>query len=627
MRRILAGLVAFLALTATLLVLPVYAAPAPEAEPVETASTTIDMGSVSAPAPEADTQDGTTEPVAGVPDNEPTLTVSRTDADPFSLVGVTWDLDPAVTDTLVQVRVTGADGSWGSWTEVTVEDADQDDDTDSGLAVRGGTSPLWTGPSTGVEVELVTRSGAQPTGVSVDLVDPGTSAADGSLGAADIQDTADAALSMPDVYSRAQWGADESIRTWDPEYAPTIRAATLHHTADTNDYTAAQVPAMMRSIYRYHAVSRGWGDIGYNVIVDKYGRLWEGRQGGLASTVVGAHAGGFNSGTFGVSMLGNYDLVQPPQVMVDAVAAIISWKFSLYGVDPNGTVTLTSGGGGTSRYAAGVRVTLPTIFGHRDVGSTTCPGQYGYAKLGGIRSAVVARLATDIRLDSPGVLYRTDNQSGPASASTTRGQAGDRAIACDWDGDGRATLAVVRSGRWIIFDDAAPSAAAVADFRFGNATDVPICGDWDGDGRETAGVWRDGAIYLTNRFATGVSDGVVVTGVQSGTPLVGDWDGDGYDTVAVRQGDRFVISNSNFTFAGASRAVYGLGSDVPVAGDWNADGYDTFGVFRGGRFLLSNSNITMVTHVVVSYGSTTDRPLVATWSRSGATTVGVARGY
>ena len=69
----------------------------------------------------------------------------------------------------------------------------------------------------------------------------------------------------------------------------------------------------MRSIYRYHAVSRGWGDIGYNVLVDKFGRLWEGRYGGLASTVIGAHAGGFNTYTFGVSMLGNYDVVRRPQ--------------------------------------------------------------------------------------------------------------------------------------------------------------------------------------------------------------------------------------------------------------------------------------------------------------------------
>jgi hypothetical protein len=55
-------------------------------------------------------------------------------------------------------------------------------------------------------------------------------------------------MAMPDVYSRAQWGADKGIRTWAPQYASTSKAATLHHTADTNNYTADQVPAMMRSI-------------------------------------------------------------------------------------------------------------------------------------------------------------------------------------------------------------------------------------------------------------------------------------------------------------------------------------------------------------------------------------------
>src|SRR3712207_673322 len=125
-------------------------------------------------------------------------------------------------------------------------------------------------------------------------------------------------------------------------------------------------------MYAYHAVSRGWGDIGYNVIADKFGRLWEGRYGGLASTVIGAHAGGFNTGTFGVSMLGNYDITEPPQGTLDVVADIIAWKFSLYGVDPRGSTQLASGGGGTSRYAKGEVATVPTVFAHRDVGSTAC---------------------------------------------------------------------------------------------------------------------------------------------------------------------------------------------------------------------------------------------------------------
>ena len=388
MRRIAATFVATVAFSGALVVLPVYASPGDTPEPVVTETEEIAMGSVEDPAPTVDVQPGVTEPVAGVPDDAPTLTVTRSDVDEFSLVGVTWALDPAVTDTVVQVRVKTADGEWGPWTEVDSEDAAPAAGTRTGVVQRAGTSPLWTGPSTGVEVELVTRSGGRPTDVQLDLVDPGESSADEAAATTEVQESANAALAMPIVKTRAQWGADESLRTWAPRYAPTIKAATLHHTADSNDYSATQVPAVMRSIYRYHAVSLGWGDIGYNVIVDKFGNIWEGRSGGLASTVIGAHAGGFNVATFGVSMLGNYDVAQPTEALVDAVSRIIAWKLSLFGVDPVGTTSLVSSGGGTSKYAAGVAVTLPTIFGHRNVGSTACPGRYGYAKLPDIRARV-----------------------------------------------------------------------------------------------------------------------------------------------------------------------------------------------------------------------------------------------
>ena len=405
-RRLLAGTTAFAALTGVVLVLPVYAEPSPEAVPVETSVEEVAMGSFSDPAPEAQVQEGTTDPVAGVPDTVPTLSVSATDVAEFSLVGVTWAYDAAVTDTVVQVRVRDLDGAWGAWTEVSAEAAEQEVETDTGHPVRGGTAPLWTGPATAVEAELVTRSGAQPTDVQLDLVDPGESAADASLGDPDITETADAAVAMPPVFSRAQWGADENLMRWTPQYASTIKAATLHHTAGSNNYTADQMPAILRSTYTYHAQSLGWGDIGYNVLVDKFGRLWEGRSGGLASTVVGAHAGGFNTSTFGVSMMGNYDVVDTPQAMIDSVAAIIAWKFSLYGVDPRGTTTLTSGG--TDKYAAGARVTLPTVFGHRDTKSTACPGRYGYARLGEIRDKVAARMANT---KSP-IATRYDSDAG-----------------------------------------------------------------------------------------------------------------------------------------------------------------------------------------------------------------------
>jgi hypothetical protein len=432
------GLTAFLALTGTFVVLPVYAAPAPQARPVEPSIDEVVLGSVAEPEGDAVvTTDGEAQDPAAVPAQPsaetppagsapspsespastepsskdvpssgselpgvPALTVSQPDTDQFSSAGVTW-AQGDVTDVVVQLRVKRVDGGWGSWTTITADDVEQTPTGESeGSAPRGGTAPYWTGQAVGIEVIVQGAGGAVPDDVKVALVDPGTSPADKLAQAPAATDQAHAAEGMPAVYSRAQWGADESIRAWDPEYASTLKAATIHHTADSNNYTADQVPALMRSIYAYHTITRGWGDIGYNVIVDKFGRMFEGRYGGLASTVVGAHAGGFNTYTFGVSMLGNYDVIPVPQATVNAVSEIIAWKFGLFGIDPLGATTLVSGGGGTARYAAGTPVTLPTVFGHRDVGSTACPGAYGYARMAEIKTRVAEALPRYARVNT-----------------------------------------------------------------------------------------------------------------------------------------------------------------------------------------------------------------------------------
>ncbi|TFV87777.1 N-acetylmuramoyl-L-alanine amidase [Blastococcus sp. CT_GayMR16] len=413
MRRTLVGLMAFLAMTGLLLVLPVYAAPVPDAHPVEASIDEVALGSVVEPSDEAvvltdgtPQPDGVDEPAAPAEETPaedvvssgaelpgvPALTVSQPDTEKFSTVGVTWRQSD-VHDVVVQLRVKNRSGDWGEWTTLAADDVEQSPSTGSGdEEVRGGTAPYWTDDAYGVEVIVQGEGGAVPQDVKVALVDPGTSAADKLPVESGAPDQAGAAATMPEIISRAQWGADESIRTWDPEYAPTIKAATLHHTADRNTYTAAEVPGMMRSIFAYHTQTRGWGDIGYNVIVDKFGRIFEGRYGGLSSTVIGAHAGGFNTGTFGVSMLGNYAEVDTPQVVLDSVAAVTAWKLSLYGVSPYATTQLTSGGGGTAKYDAGQVVTLPTVFAHRDVGNTTCPGDYAYSRMAQIRDMVAARM-------------------------------------------------------------------------------------------------------------------------------------------------------------------------------------------------------------------------------------------
>ncbi len=658
MRRSLIASSAFLVLTGTVLVLPVYAGPAPAATPVEPSIEAVDLGSVDQPEDEAVvTADGAVvdvgpeaavappgpgRPAPSAPssggdevassgaelDGIPALTVAQPDTEPFSAVGITWFADAAVTGVTVQLRTKNARGSWGAWTTVEQDDAERESTSAPADGdVRSGTAPVWTGPARGVEVIVQAVDGSTPRDVQVQLIDPGKSAADAMPGKPEITDQAHAAAVMPAIYSRAQWGADESLMGWDPQYAPTIKAATIHHTADSNNYVAADVPAILRSMYAYHAVSRGWGDIGYNVIVDKFGRAWEGRSGGLASTVIGAHAGGFNTGTFGVSMLGNYDVVAPSAAMLQTVSAVVAWKLSLYGVDPRGTTTLTSGGGGTAKYAAGVKVTLPTVFGHRDVGATACPGRYGYARMTDIRSMVAAQWVPGGGPVAAQSLLRNANTPGSADIELIRGDRGDRPLACDWNGDGTETVGVFRKGRFILFDSNAQDAQPVADFWFGDPGDKPLCGDWDGDGKDSVGVWRAGWFFLRNPNTTGPAQGAFPFGNVDAQPVVGNWDGDPFDTVGVYQRNVFYYTNTNLRPVAAGQLPFGAGADRIVSGDWTGTGRDSIGVHRGATFYLTNSLTRGSTDATVPYGDIADTALVGDWDGNGTDTLGVSRGY
>ena len=134
------------------------------------------------------------------------------------------------------------------------------------------------------------------------------------------------------------------------------------------------MPALLRGIYAYHTQSRGWRDIGYNYLVDRFGRIWEGRWGGVDRAVVGAHTLGYNEVSFAMSAIGNFDIAQPPQAVLDAYARLFAWKLSLYNIPANQTNILVKGR------------RLNAINGHRDVGQTACPGRYLYAKIPWIRT-------------------------------------------------------------------------------------------------------------------------------------------------------------------------------------------------------------------------------------------------
>ncbi|MDQ0961385.1 uncharacterized protein with LGFP repeats [Streptomyces sp. B4I13] len=188
----------------------------------------------------------------------------------------------------------------------------------------------------------------------------------------------------PSIVTRRGWGADEKLRESGFRYTTKVKAAFVHHTASGNSYSCSQAPSVIRGIYRYHVRSMGWRDIGYNFLVDKCGRIYEGRAGGVAKPVLGAHTLGFNSNSMGIAVLGTFTSAKPNSATVNAVARLTAWKLGLFGANPRGKTYLKSGGG--NLYAKGRNVRLNVISGHRDGFATECPGKQLYGKLGTARS-------------------------------------------------------------------------------------------------------------------------------------------------------------------------------------------------------------------------------------------------
>jgi hypothetical protein len=192
----------------------------------------------------------------------------------------------------------------------------------------------------------------------------------------------------PPIIPRFSWGANESIRRSPPHYAAAIHFAVVHHTAGTNNYTPAESAAIVRGIEIYHVQGNGWDDIGYNLLVDKYGQVFEGRYGGVDRAVIGAHAEGFNTGSVGVAVLGDYTSAKLPAAAKTALEQVLAWRLDLAHIDPLSTFEWLSGG--NPRFPSGIPVFLRAIAGHRDTGFTDCPGNSLYAQLPQIANDVAA---------------------------------------------------------------------------------------------------------------------------------------------------------------------------------------------------------------------------------------------
>ena len=314
----------------------------------------------------------------------------------FEMVGVTWK---GRTTPHVEVR-THTRGAWTGWKHLSSlgEHVPSAGTAEAADASTTATEPMWVGPSDGVQVRV--DRGARR--LRVVLVDPGTRPADqpsASRVSADAARTttshivtasfASSSAPMPRVFRRRVWGANPNWRNGGPHYNGTIKGAHIHHTATSNRYSRSDVPGILRGMYWYHTKQLGWSDLGYNFLVDKFGRIWEGRAGGVRHPVRGAHTLGFNHASFGVAVIGSYGSVRPPARVVGDLVRLTAWKLDKYGRRPSGSGSVVSTG--SDRYPKGTRVWVRRIDGHRDTNYTACPGDRLYAQLPTIRRQATNR--------------------------------------------------------------------------------------------------------------------------------------------------------------------------------------------------------------------------------------------
>ena len=307
---------------------------------------------------------------------------SRLETTAYSMVAATWRGEAP--------RVAVRTDPGAAWQRLPVLEDGPSLSASEGIPALHGTDLVWTGPASSDIDVRVTGSGHRD--LQLVLIDPGELASDETVApsARTTTTTATERAPMPEMRSRSDWGANPRWRNGRPHYNDRLRQVHVHHTATGNSYSRSDVPGLIRGMYRYHTQSLGWFDIGYNFLVDRFGRAWVGRSGGPRRLVRGAHTLGFNEDSVGIAMIGTLTSQRPWRPAVTALTRLAAWKLDRHGRDAIGRVRVTSTG--SDKYRDGERVRLPVIDGHRDTNDTACPGERLYDRLPAIRKRTQRRI-------------------------------------------------------------------------------------------------------------------------------------------------------------------------------------------------------------------------------------------
>jgi hypothetical protein len=283
----------------------------------------------------------------------------------FELVGAEWRGGAGAR---VALRARRASGGWSRWARV----------------VPG--EPVWSG-----RAEAVQLRGARPVrGLRVHAVAIGA----GAARAVAAPHATAATDGRPAIVPRSAWDPQDRCHPRVPARYGRVDFAVVHHTESLSLYSPRQSASMVLAICLFHRDGNRWNDIGYDLLVDRYGTVFEGREGGLEQPTIGAQAGGWNAVSTGVAMIGSYSVSPPPAAALRSLERVLAWKLSLAGVPATGGVVERSIGGdpGVNAHPRGALVRFQRIAGHRDADFTDCPGGALYALLPQIRRDVAALL-------------------------------------------------------------------------------------------------------------------------------------------------------------------------------------------------------------------------------------------
>nr|WP_236023796.1 N-acetylmuramoyl-L-alanine amidase [Bifidobacterium miconis] len=364
----------------------------------------------------------------------------------LSSVAVTWnqpDASVAGSQPVIKLRYRD-NGKWSDWTQAEtqiVASTDANGQSASATNVQG-TDPVYVGAATAVEASVTLPDGSDATDVNLVTIDSGYAAHESTNESADstnadkengtqysdsnthngssanngsdTDSTTDTGkndsgnndntgeqdpgggtdegaldINIP-IHTREQWWRKGlPAPFWPADDSGHWRGAVVHHTVDRNDYSQAEAKVIVQNIYTFHAKTRGWGDIGYNLLVDRFGGVWEGREEGVAhkavlgSNAIGAHTGSFNEATFGVAIIGSFhENDKPSEASVKAVASVIAKEFKAMNVMTahdtfiwHGRQNRISGHGDSAHW-----------YDKRN--RTLCPGKHLSARMNDIRNMV-----------------------------------------------------------------------------------------------------------------------------------------------------------------------------------------------------------------------------------------------